>query len=311
MFLIPSEKIIQQRKEFFLALVERIFLRDWGTKLMALAITLAIWFGVTGQSVTRRIRNVHVNYLQSNEMQITNEPLHEVEITITGDKQKIDRLKAEDLVISADLSVIQAGDKIVQLLPETVSLDLPSGVKLDEVQPNKIAVKLEKILEREIEVKADFEDTLPEGLEVYAKSVEPAKVRVRGPESIVKSLDSISTEKISLENRKTDFVAKQLGLNLVNSKVTMLDSIVDVTVRVGEKRVERTFRVTPKTGIEMTVLNVVLLGTHSILDKIKPEDIQISLEKSADGKLVPTAILPPELQGKVEIKSIKQTSLTK
>jgi YbbR-like protein len=310
MFLIPSEKIIQQRKEFFLALVERIFLRDWGTKLMALAITLAIWFGVTGQSVTRRIRNVHVNYLQSNEMQITNEPLHEVEITITGDKQKIDRLKAEDLVISADLSVIQAGDKIVQLLPETVSLDLPSGVKLDEVQPNKIAVKLEKILEREIEVKADFEDTLPEGLEVYAKSVEPAKVRVRGPESIVKSLDSISTEKISLENRKTDFVAKQLGLNLVNSKVTMLDSIVDVTVRVGEKRVERTFRVTPKTGIEMTVLNVVLLGTHSILDKIKPEDIQISLEKSADGKLVPTAILPPELQGKVEIKSIKQTSLT-
>jgi YbbR-like protein len=305
MFLIPSEKIIQQRKEFFLALVERIFLRDWGTKLMALAITLAIWFGVTGQSVTRRIRNVHVNYLQSNEMQITNEPLHEVEITITGDKQKIDRLKAEDLVISADLSVIQAGDKIVQLLPETVSLDLPSGVKLDEVQPNKIAVKLEKILEREIEVKADFEDTLPEGLEVYAKSVEPAKVRVRGPESIVKSLDSISTEKISLENRKTDFVAKQLGLNLVNSKVTMLDSIVDVTVKIGEKRVERTFRVTPKTGIEMTVLNVVLLGTHSILDKIKPEDIQINLEKSVDGKLVPTAILPFELQGKVEIKSIK------
>ncbi len=305
MFLIPSEKIINQRKEFFLALVERIFLRDWGTKLMALAITLAIWFGVTGQSVTRRIRNVHVNYLQSNEMQITNEPIHEVEITITGDKQKIDRLKAEDLVISADLSVIQPGDKLVQLLPETVSLDLPNGVKLDEVQPNKIAVKLEKILEREIEVKADFEDSLPEGLEVYAKTVEPTKVRVRGPESIVKSLDSISTEKISLENRKTDFVAKQLGLNLVNSKVTMLDSIVDVTVKIGEKRVERTFRVTPKTGIEMTVLNVVLLGTHSILDKIKPEDIQISLEKSADGKFVPTAILPPELQGKVEIKSIK------
>ena len=305
MFLIPSEKIINQRKEFFLALVERIFLRDWGTKLLALAITLAIWFGVTGQSVTRRIRNVHVNYLQSNEMQITNEPIHEVEITITGDKQKIDRLKAEDLVISADLSVIQPGDKLVQLLPETVSLDLPNGVKLDEVQPNKIAVKLEKILEREIEVKADFEDSLPEGLEVYAKTVEPTKVRVRGPESIVKSLDSISTEKISLENRKTDFVAKQLGLNLVNSKVTMLDSIVDVTVKIGEKRVERTFRVTPKTGIEMTVLNVVLLGTHSILDKIKPEDIQISLEKSADGKFVPTAILPPELQGKVEIKSIK------
>jgi YbbR-like protein len=305
MFLIPSEKIIQQRKEFFLALVERIFLRDWGTKLMALAITLAIWFGVTGQSVTRRIRNVHVNYLQSNEMQITNEPLHEVEITITGDKQKIDRLKAEDLVISADLSVIQPGDKIVQLLPETVSLDLPSGVKLDEVQPNKIAVKLEKILEREIEVKADFEDSLPEGLEVYTKLVEPTKVRVRGPESVVKSLDSISTEKISLENRKTDFVAKQIGLNLVNSKVTILDSIVDVTVKVGEKRIERMVSVETKYEDETKKFNVILLLPRSLSEKIKPEDIQINFEKSADGKLVPTAILPIELQGKVEIKSIK------
>jgi YbbR-like protein len=304
MFLIPNEKIIQQRKEFFLALIERVFLRDWGTKLIALGITLAIWFGVTGQSVTRRIRNVHVNYLQSNEMQITNDPIHEVEITITGDKQKIDRLKEEDLVISADLSIIPAGDKIVQLSPETVSLDLPSGVKLNEVQPNKIAVKLEKVLEREIDVKPDFEDSLPEGLEVYSKTVEPSHIRVRGPESIVKSLDSILTEKISLENRKTDFISKQIGLNLVNSKVTMLDSIVDVSVEIGEKRIERTFRVAPKTGIEMAVVSVVLLAPRSILDKIKPEDIQITLENSS-GKFKPVATLPAELQDFVEIKSVK------
>ena len=305
MFLIPNEKIVQQRKEFFSALIERIFLRDWGTKLIALAITLAIWFGVTGQSVTRRIRNVHVNYLQSNEMQITNEPIHEVEITITGDKQKIDRLKEEELVISADLSVIQAGDKIVQLSPETVSLDLPSGVKLVEVQPNKIAVKLEKVLEREIDVKPEFEDSLPEGFELYTKSVEPLRVRVRGPESIVKSLDSISTEKISLENRKSDFTAKQIGLNLVNSKVTLLDSIVDVSVKVGEKRIERMFSVETKDENDTKKFNVILLAPRSILEKIKPEDIQITLEKSTDGKFIPIAILPTELQNAVEIKSVK------
>jgi hypothetical protein len=305
MFLIPNDKIIQQRKDFFLALIERIFLRDWGTKLIALGITLAIWFGVTGQSITRRIRNVHVNYLQSNEMQITNEPIHEVEITITGDKQKIDRLKEEDLVISADLSVIQAGDKIVQLSPETVSLDLPSGVKLNEVQPNKIAIKLEKILEREIDVKADFEDTLPDGFEVYAKTVEPLRVRVRGPESIVKSLESISTEKISLENRKADFVAKQIGLSLANSKVTILDSIVDVSVKIGEKRIEKTFLVETKYDNEVKRFSVVLLVPNEISETLKATDLQISIEKSTDGKLKPTVILPPEFQTSVEVKSIK------
>jgi YbbR-like protein len=209
------------------------------------------------------------------------------------------------LVISADLSVIQAGDKIVRLSPETVNLDLPNGIKLDEVQPNKVAVKLEKVLEREVDVKPEFEDGLPEGFEIYAKSVEPLRVRVRGPESIVKSLDSISTEKISLENRKSDFAAKQIGLNLVNSKVTLIDSIVDVSVKVGEKRMERMFSVEMKYENETKKFNVILLASHSILEQIKPEDVQITIEKSADGKLVPTAVLPTELRNVVEIKSVK------
>jgi hypothetical protein len=300
---ITNEKLNQrsQRRAFWFSLVERIFLRDWGTKLIALAISIALWFGVSGKTVSRRIQNVHLNLLPANEMQISNEPLKEVEITITGDKQKIDRLTKDNLIVSVDLTETLSGDKILELKPETVNIELPNGIRLDEIQPNKIAIVLEKVIEREIDVKPIFEGNLADGFEIYQKTVTPSKVRLRGPESVIKSLDSISTEKIDISDKKESFTAKQINLNIANTKLTVIDTIFDVSFLIGEKRSEKTFSV----EIETKKVSFVLLGSRSDLESIKTEDLKITLEKNSDGKLKPNITLPDSIAESVEIKSSK------
>jgi YbbR-like protein len=291
----------KQQRAFWFSLVERVFLRDWGTKLIALAISIALWFGVSGKSVTRRIQNVHLNLLAANEMQISNEPIKEVEITVTGDKQKIDRLTKDDLIVSVDLAETLSGDRILELLPETVNLELPSGIRLDEIQPNKIAIVLEKVIEREVDVKPVFEGSLTEGFEIYQKTVTPEKVRLRGPESIIKSLDSISTEKIDITDKKDSFTTKQIGLNALDPKITVIDSIFDVAILIGEKRVEKSF----STEIEGKKISLTLLGNHAELNMIKIEDLQISIEKNSDGKFIASVKLPDSLNSSVEVKNKK------
>jgi YbbR domain-containing protein len=301
MFSFPKEKFFEKEyhKEFFFALVERIFLRDWGTKLIALGITLAIWFGVNGmrENATVTLKNVPLNLRVSNDMEITNSPNDEVELVI--------KLNSRDLVITKDLSAFQSGAMAIPLTPETVNLDLPAELKLEMIRPNKIAIKLEKVLEREVEVKPEFEDLLPEGMEIYNKSVFPSKVRVRGPESIVKQLDSISTEKISLGNRKEAFSAKQIGLNVVNSKITLLDTIVDVNILIGEKRIERIFTIEAKEEGALYSVSIILLASRATLEKIKPQDIQVSIGRTEDGKPDPIITLPFEFQDQIEVKSKK------
>jgi hypothetical protein len=46
-------------------LLRKLFLEDWGLKLLALAITIALWLGVTGQNkpVTLRVTGVQLNFL--------------------------------------------------------------------------------------------------------------------------------------------------------------------------------------------------------------------------------------------------------
>jgi YbbR domain-containing protein len=182
---------------------------------------------------------------------------------------------------------------------------LPTGVRLEEIQPNRIAVKLEAVAERDVTVRAETEGAVGENFEIYSRTVSPAKVRVRGPESFVKSLDFISTEKINLENRREDFAVRQVALNIVNPKVTLLDPAVDVNFVIGESRIERMFTASAKTDAGNKTVSVVLYGGRSILESLKPEDLRVEVVKNEAGDVSPSLILPVEIQGRVEVRKLK------
>ena len=304
-----TEKFLQkeQRQISFRRLFQRVFLDDWVIKALALAITFALWLGVTGlRTPTReRLRNISLVVRVSNDLEVTNSPVQEVDLVVTGDKRKIDQIKREDLLVSLDLTDTQPGDRTVKITPENVSVELPTGVKLEEVQPNKIAVKLEPVEEREISVKADTEGSVAENFEIYSQTVLPTKVKVRGPSSYIRSLDSVSTEKINLENRQADFTTQQVGLNLVNPKITLIDTVVDVIFKIGEKRIERLFLIPVKTDNKSGTATVVLYGVRSVLDALRSENLQVDIVNTEAGDNSLRLLLPAEIQGKVEIRKLK------
>lgn len=307
--LFQTEKLfLKDERQFFLKrLFQRIFLDDWLIKVVALVITFALWLGVTGlrAPTTVRLGNIPLTLRFSNEIEPVNSPIQEVDVVITGDKRKIAQINKNDLIISVDLTDVQPGDRTVQLTPENVNLELPTGVKLEEVQPSKIAVKLEKVEEREIPVRIETEGTPASGYEIYNTAVLPSKVRVRGPESYIKSLDFVSTEKIDVSNLKEDYVAQQVGLNIVNPKVTLIDTVIDAVIKVGEKRIERLFIVPVQTEDKTATATVILYGARSILDTLKTENLQVEVIKAENGEESFRLALPAEIQGKVEIRKFK------
>jgi len=305
----PAEKFFQkdERQFSFRQLLRRVFLEDRLIKAIALFITVALWLGVTGlrAPTTARLRSIPLNLRVSNDIEITNSPVQEVDLVITGDKRKIDQLNLRDLVVSLDLTDVSAGERTVQIAPENVSVELPTGVRLEEIQPNKIAVKLEAVEERDVTVRAETEGAVAENFEIYSRTVSPAKVRVRGPQSFVKSLDFVSTEKINLENRQEDFAVRQVALNIVNPNVTLLDAVVEVSFKIGEKRIERMFTIPVKTETGSKTASFVLYGARSILESLKPESLQVQIVKTEAGENSPNLILPADIQEQVEIRKLK------
>ena len=302
-----APELNNEQRIFYKRIFRKIFLEDWLMKLIALVITLALWLGVSGlrSSTTTRLRNITLNLQVPNNVEVTNAPVQEVDIVVSGDKRKIELLNPRDLVVSLDLTDVPAGEKLIQLAPENVTLTLPTGIKLEEIQPNKIAVKLENVEERDIPVQVETENAPAENYEVYSQTVLPAKIRVRGPASYVKSLSFISTDKIDLANRQEDFTARQVPVNVLNPKANALDTVADVVFRIGEKRVEKPFIVTVKEDKGNKKATVVLYGAHSMIEKVRPENLHVEIVKTETGEESLRLDLPSEIQGQIEIRKLK------
>lgn len=302
-----SENLVNKRqlKLYVKNILRKVFLEDWLMKLVALVITFALWVGVTGLSkpTVQRMNGIPLMLRFGSNVDAAT-TTQEIDIIISGDKRKIDQVNRNELVVSLDLSEIQPGDRVIQLNPDTVSIPLPNGIKLDEIQPRQIAVKLEPVEIKEVTVNAVTDGQLAEGFEVYSQTANPQKIRVRGPATLMRALSSVTTDKIDLTNKNSDFTARQVAVNVSNPKAVLLETLVDVSFRIGEKRVERSYSV-PVGGDGKRKINVLLFGGKSLLDAIKPEDITVELIKDAAGNEKPTVTLPSSAGDSVEIRRPK------
>ena len=304
----PIEKPfpIENRRISFRHLLKRVFLDDWLIKCVAMVITVALWLGVTGlrAPTTERLRNIALRPRVSDQIEVTSISAQEVDLLVTGDRRKIEQIKQDGLLVFLDLTDVQSGDRSVQLTPENVAVELPTGVRLVELQPNKIAVKLERVEEKAIAIKVETEGAVADNFEIYSQTISPLTVLVRGPESVVKSLDFILTEKIGLESQQTDFTVLRVPLNIINPEVRSLDTtVVDVAFHVGEKRVERMFIVPVQS--EKKRATVILFGGRSLIESLKAEDLRVENIKNEAGENTLKLSLPPELQDKIEIRKLK------
>jgi hypothetical protein len=293
-----------------------IFVEDLGLKLLALVISLALWYGVTGQRTptTVRMQGVRLNFRLPPSMEISNEPRTEVEVTLTGNKPALERINARDLIAYVDVSDYKPGERSVQLTQERVTMGLPEGVRIDDIEPNTVPLRLEPRVESELEVEVRYSGQLPEGYELRSVNAVPAKVRVRGPASHVNALQKVPTEIIALDGRKESFTLSQIAADIPDKKVDIVDAVIDVNVEIGEQRIEKSFAgvrvvASDNSQVRPETASLTLYGPRSIVGSLRPEDMRIILDVAPDGSSKPRLELPPNVQG-VELRSTNPSGFT-
>ena len=299
----PTAEATKSRALFIKHILRKIFLEDWLTKLLALGITLALWVGVTGLSEVGSGRyKVALDLRFADNVEATNELIDQVEIRLTGDKRRLEQIDERSLRVFVDLTSAAVGNHTENLAPDTVTIPgLPYGVRLDDINPKRIVVRLEAIEERDVPVRVETQGAVKNGSEIYSEGVQPATVRIRGPVSYVRGLASVPTEKIDIAGRDADFTARQVRIaSLSNENATVLESFVDVVFRVGEIRIERNFTVSVE-GTEGKRAQVTLFGGRSLLADLTAKDLIVTDAENRD----PQVTLPSELDGRVEIRRVK------
>jgi YbbR domain-containing protein len=249
-------------------------------------------------------------------MEIGNEPRREVEVTLSGPERLLQRVNSHDLVAFVDLSDYKAGDRLVSLTLDKITMGLPQGVRIDEIEPSNVPIRLELRTEASVAIESKVEGLVSDGYEVRGITVSPEKIRVRGPESHVANLKSAPTELIHLAGRKDTFTMPEVAIDISDRKINVLDPVVSVTVVIGEKRVEKTLSgVTVTSGGEgnpsPAVTTVMLYGPQSAINNLQASDIRVRLVEGDDGNVTPRLILPNGMNPDVELRGTRPSRFAK
>jgi YbbR domain-containing protein len=216
--------------------LRKIFLDDLLLKLLALALTLGLWYGLTGQRApaTIRLPGIQLAFRLPYDMEISNDPRGEIAATFAGSRQALDRINARDLIAYVDISDRKPGERVIRLTPESVRLELPDGVRLTRVEPLSVPLRLEPRVQREVIVTPRFEGKLPEGYELRAVHIIPNRVRVRGAASHVNALEQALTESIQLDSLRDTTILSQVALDIDDPKINALDATVSVQLEIAK-----------------------------------------------------------------------------
>jgi YbbR domain-containing protein len=217
--------------------LRKLFVDDWGTKLLALGITLVLWMAVTDLNKPRTIRTaVQLNFIRPNNLDISNEPPRTIDVELTGSRERLNNMKLFDLVATVDISDNPAGERVVRLNNANVHMELPDGVRIDSFKPATIQVRLEPNLERQLPVQIKLEGQPAAGFEIVRSASQPEVITVRGPASMVETLQQAPTERISVEGRKGNFTALGVAIAISDSRIEVVNPLVDVSIEIAEKK---------------------------------------------------------------------------
>jgi uncharacterized protein (TIGR00159 family) len=219
-FLKGRPGIINESLEIVLASVLSVF------------FTLGIWMSITQGLDTLASFEVPVEYMnRKTNQEIIKASDNSVELQISATRSLIRTVDPDQLRVRVDLSKAVIGRNSFVLTRENVTL--PPGVILKNLEPERIDVTLDVLVEKEVPLQADWVGSMPEELLLASARLTPDRVVVIGPSRMLENLQTLYTEEIPVDPlTATDSMTVTLALNPSVKLAPWLENRVNIDYQV-------------------------------------------------------------------------------
>jgi YbbR domain-containing protein len=265
-------------------LFRRLFVHNLYLKAIAAILTLALYIWVSEDRETVLADTAPVRIVVPDDMVLVSDPPDRVRVTIRGRWSEVQRFDITQLEpIRIDLSRTDR-DRMVHLSPNMVRV--PPGLRVTHIDPPALHVVLEPESERTVPIRATVTGEPNPSFVVTSVETIPDTALIRGPESRLEEIHSVSTDPVDVSGRTRSLrrtARLQTGDGLVTAHT---DQPVTVIVEIETQVVTETFTEIPVTTvntahiseIEPLTTDVTLRGPKPLLDSLDPSVLRAEID---------------------------------
>jgi YbbR domain-containing protein len=235
-------------------------------------------------------------------------------VRVSGPRDIVRTLIANQMLVIADLSHKEPGERIVQLRADETSL--AEAVRVLQIEPSSIRIRLEPTARKRVKVAARFTGQIEEGKEIYQAHLAPEEVEIEGPQSQINKLDRVVAETVNLDGRRESFQSSVEVEPPHYSVRIATPGPIRLSVEIGEKRSLRRFTNVPVQWLDQPAAGRLLTktvaveidGPKSAVEALRAEDLRVEIRttglSSGVDRVIPQVRLPASADKNIEVRNV-------
>jgi|HubBroStandDraft_4_1064222.scaffolds.fasta_scaffold00615_5 YbbR domain-containing protein len=178
-----------------LELFRRYVLHNLGLKVLALAISVGLWWVVSRDPMVESVVTAPIEFLHApDNLLMTADSPFEVKVAVSGPERIIRKMDQSEINATIDLSGVKPGERTFDLGPKQIHA--PRGVKVERVLPAQIHIDFNPSATRTVEVRPRVIGTFVSGYGIADVAAEPAIIVIEGPANHVNAIDMAITDPV-------------------------------------------------------------------------------------------------------------------
>jgi len=281
-----------------------------GIRIISVAAAVIVWYTIqAATSNTTLVTDIPLSIHPPPGWSVMDSSAATIDVAFLGSRDDLRYLNRSLIKATVD---VRDHDKYgtFQVSLGAANINAPGSARIEFIQPPSLTIRLDREITKQVPVKVETQNLLPDGYEIGQMVVTPAMVELSGPAQRLSELESVNTIPVDLDGRIRSMNNRKLVL-VPNSRMTGVDldpKFVTLNLTIIERSISEQFDDLPilpllpagreiLVEVDPEVATLKVKGRPKKMKKLTADDLRVYVDAtqvsgSKSVKLPIQAILP-------------------
>lgn len=258
---------------------------------MSILAAIAVWFAIrAATSNPTLVTDIPLTIQPPPDWTVVDRSTKTVNVTFMGTREDSLHLNRESIKATVDVRSRTDSQGFTVTLG-SANVNAPGNARVEDIRPRTVFIRLDQEITKQVPIKVETQNMLPDGYEIENESVTPATAQLSGPAQLLKNIEAVSTIPIDLDGRIRSINKRRVALAAGDQMagVTLEPTAVTLDLVIVERSVSLRFPDLPiltllpaghkvRADIEPEVANLTVKGRPELVKALAAEDIRLFVD---------------------------------